>query len=66
MKRTLDLELVPVSANAAEAGDRCAFDDCPTGILEWDADRGELVCTDCRIAADDAYEMAQAALAVRL
>lgn len=58
----IDLELVPVSANAAEAGDRCPFTDCPYGVLEWDADRGELVCTDCRVAAVDAFEMAQAAV----
>jgi len=62
MKRSIDLELVPVSVNSAVAGDRCSFTDCPTGVMEHN-DRGLLVCTDCEFAADDVVELVAATLA---
>jgi len=62
MRRSIDLDLVPVSALAAEAGNRCPFTDCPTGVMRPDH-RGLLVCTDCEYAAADVVELVAATLA---
>ncbi|MGK5682446.1 hypothetical protein [Actinoplanes sp. URMC 104] len=50
VKRTLDLNLVPVTALAAVPGDACPFIDCPTGRLVYDS-CGHLVCADCNVDA---------------
>ncbi len=57
-RRTIDLDLVPVSALAAVLGDDCPFTDCPTGRMVYDG-CGELVCTDCGVSALTVEEITQ-------
>ncbi len=48
MKRSIDLDLVPVTALALD--DECPFTDCPDGRMVDDG-CGNLLCTDCRTDA---------------
>lgn len=64
MKRTIDLDLVPVTALASALGDACPFTDCRTGRMVYDG-CGQMVCTDCGVDAltveAEVHEMVTAA-----
>ncbi|GAA0494396.1 hypothetical protein Ade02nite_20320 [Paractinoplanes deccanensis] len=60
MKRTIDLELIPVGGFVPDEHAVCPFTDCTGAVMSYDLERGELVCPDCRTGALAMAEIAHA------